>query len=132
MLPIMEALATSTVMDAQFDYGSESLGSGIMSDGIISELLGLDDDDDEDDDDGKHDDKDDDHHDKGKGADDDNHGKDTPEAYDQVVEVNEDESIPIQLKGSGDDAVTFSSADEPKNGELSDFDESGGSVTYMP
>jgi hypothetical protein len=144
MLPIAQALAS----------GPDLSGSGsgnLQQDGLISKLLHLGDDDDDDEDDEDDDENDDDNEgggddDEGEddddddgdhdGNDDDDHsGRDRPEAYDQIVELDEDETIRIELEGRADDRddpVTFAIVEGPEHGELVDFDDESGTVSYKP
>ncbi len=57
-----------------------------------------------------------------------------PVAQSLSLATREDRSINISLEGSDDDGdqIAFSIVDNPQHGELHDFSESAGTVTYVP
>jgi hypothetical protein len=149
MIPFIQAWAASSSafesdLNGQASGGNASTADSL--DDLIGKLLGGDDDEDDDDKEDDQDDDDDkddndDTDDEGEQDDEDNEdggdddsGEDRPEAKDQSIEMNEDTSVEVVLRGDADDddSITFSIVDEPENGKLSDFDESNGTVTYEP
>ena len=58
-----------------------------------------------------------------------------PEADDQEVSVDANDNVKITLKGNDDDKddeIGFKIVSDPSHGELDNFDESDGTVTYKP